>query len=194
MKELLFATHNQHKVDEVRKIMPLQYKVIGLRDIDWKEVIPEPFDTYRDNARAKTLFVFERTGLACFSDDSGLAVDTLNGGPGVYSARYAGPGATSADNIEKLLTELGDAPNRKAQFYSVISYISADGESALFEGIVEGRITHQPEGWGGFGYDPVFIPDGFNKTFGELPEGIKNKISHRAKAMQKFIAFLTHQK
>ena len=190
MREILFASNNDHKVQEVRMLLPHGYSLLGLRDIHWNMEIPEPFDTYEANAKAKTYFVFDRTGLSCFADDSGLEIDALDGRPGVYSARYAGDDRKPGDNIKKVLAELEGKPNRRARFHSVIAYISESREMHLFSGIVEGTITNEQRGTGGFGYDPIFIPDGFDLTFGQLPDVIKNKISHRALAMQHFINFL----
>ena len=190
MKEFLFASQNENKIREVRLLLPDGYSVIGLNDIHWTSEIPEPFHTFEENARAKAMFVFERTGISCFADDSGLIVDALNGRPGVFSARYAGPGRSSMDNIRKLLEELGDNSDRRARFYAVIAYISSDSECKLFEGVVEGKIAFEVRGKRGFGYDPIFIPNGFDHTFGELPDILKNKISHRALAIQKFIQYL----
>ena len=189
-REILFASHNHHKVQEVRMLMPHGYSLLGLSDIQWNMEIPEPFDTYEANAKSKAYFVFDRTGLSCFADDSGLEIDALDGRPGVYSARYAGHDRNPGDNIIKVLAELEGRSDRNARFHSVIAYINANSEMHIFKGIVEGRITHETRGTGGFGYDPIFIPDGFDLTFGQLPEVIKNKISHRALAMQHFIDFL----
>lgn len=189
-KEILFASSNEHKVNEVRKLLPERYSVLSLNDIHWTQDIPEPFETYVENAKAKAYFVFDRTGMSCFADDSGLEVDSLHGRPGVLSARYAGETKNSEDNIEKILAELGNNENRKARFQAVIVFIHDDGQIATFAGTVEGRINFKPVGSGGFGYDPIFIPEGFDETFGQLPESIKNKISHRAIAMQKFVDYL----
>ena len=190
IKEILFASNNQHKVSEIKKLLPDHYRLISLNDIQWKDEIPEPFDTYEANAKAKAYFIFDRTGISCFADDSGLAIDALDGRPGVHSAHYAGVSRSSEANIEKVLNEMRGIENRKARFHAIIAFIPRDGLSQLFTGEVEGRITNAPAGNGGFGYDPIFVPDGFDLTFGELSESIKNQISHRSKAMQKFIAFL----
>jgi XTP/dITP diphosphohydrolase len=193
MRELLFATHNANKIREVRALLPRGFSILGLNDIHWTYDIPEPFHTFEENARAKAMFVFDRTGLSCFADDSGLRVDALNGRPGVFSARYAGPGRSSKDNIVKLLDELGETVNRRARFHAMIAYIEMDGSAQLFEGVVEGRIAYEARGAGGFGYDPVFIPEGFDRTFGELADELKNKISHRALAIHKFIQYIRSQ-
>ena len=191
--EILFASHNVHKVDEIKKLLPAKFTVIGLHDIQFNEVIEEPYDTYEENAIAKASLIFKRTGIRCFADDSGLEVDALEGKPGVLSARYAGQTNNSEENIRKVLNELGDEKNRTASFQSVIAYISGDEHITVFKGKVEGKINYTPLGKGGFGYDPIFIPDGFEETFGQLPETIKNKISHRAKAMEKFVEYLNQQ-
>jgi len=188
-REILFVSHNDHKVTEIRKMLPDHFSLLGLRDIQWSAEIPEPFHTYADNAKAKAYAVFERTGLPCFADDSGLEIDALDGRPGVYSARYSGPNANSKLNIEKVLEELGDTDNRSARFHAAIAFIHAE-ETKIFAGTVEGTITHTPFGDGGFGYDPIFIPEGFDRTFAELPDDLKNMISHRALAMGKFVEYL----
>ncbi len=193
-REILFASNNQHKVEEVRKLIPKGYSLLGLQDIHWTQEIPEPFHTYEDNAKAKAFFVFDKTGLSCFADDSGLEIDALDSRPGVFSARYAGVDRNPGDNIQKILTELEGITNRKARFISCIAFIDDHKQMNVFSGKVEGKISSTPMGTGGFGYDPVFIPDGFDQTFGQLPEEIKNRISHRALAMQQFMSYLTsHQ-
>ena len=189
IREILFATHNAHKAKEVGELLPSGYSLLTLSDINWTEEIPEPFETYEENAKAKAYYIFDRTGIPCFADDSGLAIDALNGRPGVHSARYAGPGRNSKDNIDKVLNELSGIANRSASFYAVIAYVSAS-EIQLFKGIVDGKITEAPIGHSGFGYDPIFIPDGFDETFGEMDDELKNMISHRARAVEKFIAYL----
>ena len=171
-------------------LLPRGVSLLGLMDIQWSIEIPEPFDTYEDNAKAKAYFVFDRTGLSCFADDSGLEIDALDGRPGVFSARYAGAGRNHDDNIRLVLSELEGHDNRRARFHSVIAFLDQQKEIHVFTGTVEGTITHNPIGTGGFGYDPIFIPDGFTQTFGQLPDHLKNKISHRAKAMGKFVQFL----
>lgn len=191
--EILFASHNSHKVNEIKKLLPANYSLIGLNDIHFTEEIPEPYFSFVENAVAKATFIFERTRTKCFADDSGLEVDALGGRPGVFSARYAGTSNDSDANIRKVLSELGDAENRTARFQAVIAYISSVEQINIFTGTVEGKISFSPAGGGGFGYDPIFIPDGFEETFGELTQSIKNKISHRAKAMQKFVEYLGRQ-
>lgn len=171
-------------------MLPAKYSLLGLRDINWSLEIPEPFFTFEDNAKAKVTFIYTHTNRSCFADDSGLEIDALDGKPGVLSARYAGENKNHVDNIEKVLQELGNTSNRKARFHSAIAYMTEQNEINVFTGHVEGRIGYNPAGEGGFGYDPIFIPDGFDLTFAQLSENIKNSISHRAIAMRKFIAYL----
>ena len=189
-QQLLFASSNLHKLDEIRLMLPEGCHLLGLHDTPLTEEIPEPFDSFAANAIAKTSFVYNRTGLPCFADDSGLEIDALEGRPGVFSARYAGEHKSSEDNLRKVLHELEDMPRRTARFIAVIAYQPNEKQSYLFEGKVEGTIGLTPSGTAGFGYDPIFIPSGFHQSFAELPAHIKNRISHRAKAMQKFIHFL----
>lgn len=189
-KEILFASQNHDKVEEVRLLLPLGYSLLSLNDLKWTLDIPEPFDTYEANAKAKAYFVFDRTGLSCFADDSGLEIDALDGRPGVYSARYAGPARSHSENIRKVLSELEGIVNRSARFRAVIAYLNEAKEMIIFAGKVEGSMSHMPLGGGGFGYDPIFIPDGFDQTFGQLPDSVKNRISHRALAMKGFVEYL----
>ncbi|MEO6131028.1 MAG: RdgB/HAM1 family non-canonical purine NTP pyrophosphatase [Saprospiraceae bacterium] len=190
MKRILFASHNDHKVAEIRLMLPQGFSLLSLRDINWTTDIPEPFETYEENAIAKAQLLFNQTGLSCFADDSGLEVEALDGRPGVFSARYAGIERDSQNNIKKLLSELSDVPDRKASFHSVIAYVDDISGIHIFKGKVDGIITKKQFGNGGFGYDPVFIPEGFHQTFGELSELVKNRISHRAIAMKKLVSFL----
>jgi XTP/dITP diphosphohydrolase len=186
MPQLLFATNNTHKLREVREIMGGENLVLSLKDAGLDTEIPETQETIEGNAIQKARFVYERTGINCFADDTGLEIDALEGRPGVYSARYAGEGCTFDDNIEKVLTELKDVENRKACFRCVICLI-LDGREYLFEGRVDGIITKERHGLGGFGYDPVFLPDGQHQTFAEMPPYLKNGISHRGRAMSKMV-------
>ncbi len=190
-RQLLFASSNAHKLEEIRKMMPDGYTLSGLNDLHWTEEIPEPFDTFEANAKAKVSYVFERTGLPSFADDSGLEVDALEGRPGVRSARYAGEHRDNIDNLEKVLAELGNTAQRSARFIAVIAYQVSASEVHSFTGKVEGRIGFAPTGFGGFGYDPIFIPSGFDQSFGVLPADLKNRISHRAIAMNLFMHFLS---
>ena len=191
--ELLFATNNKHKIREISELLDDSFKILGLSDVNITEDIPEDAETLAENALFKAKFVHDRTGMNVFADDTGLEVDALGGAPGVYSARYAGEGRSFDDNINKLLMELRDAENRRARFRTVIALL-LDGSEYFFEGTVEGEIISERRGNGGFGYDPVFLAEGYDRTFAEIPLSEKNKISHRAKAMRKLLEFLTDDK
>ena len=191
--KIVFATNNQHKLDEIKKISKGQLEILSLSDINCHEDIPETGNTLKENALIKARFVKVKFGLDCFADDSGLEVDALNNAPGIYSSRYAGPDCNSEDNMQKLLQDLQGKENRSAQFRTAIALIM-NGEEHYFEGIIKGDIIHQKKGTNGFGYDPIFKPSGYDKTFGELPEEIKNSLSHRAIATKKLVAFLVKQK
>ena len=191
--KIVFATNNKHKLEEIKKISKGQLEILSLSDINCQEDIPETGDTLKENALIKAQFVKERFGLDCFADDTGLEVDALNNAPGIYSSRYAGPKCDPDDNMQKLLDDLKDNESRKAQFRTVIALIF-NGEEHYFEGIIRGEIIQQKEGENGFGYDPIFKPTGYNKTFGELSDEIKNSLSHRAIATKKLVAFLLKQK
>ncbi|MDR2773663.1 MAG: non-canonical purine NTP diphosphatase [Tannerella sp.] len=184
MKTIVFATNNAHKLEEVRAIVSGGINIVSLSEIGCHDDIPETSDTLEGNALQKARHVKEHFGYDCFADDTGLEADALNGEPGVRSARYAGDGHDANANIKKLLRALKDGQNRKARFRTVITLI-LNGQELFFEGIVNGRIITEKRGESGFGYDPVFIPDGFNETFAELGSDIKNKISHRAIATRK---------
>lgn len=186
---LVFATHNENKLKEVKKLLPEFVELISLTDMGCKEEIPETGTTIEENAVIKSRFVYERYHTNCFSDDSGLEVDVLDGKPGVLSARYAGEPKNDQRNIQKLLEALKKENNRKARFKTVISLIM-NGREFLFEGIINGNITNEPIGSGGFGYDPVFIPDGSSKTFAQMDLSEKNKISHRALAIDRLVEFI----
>lgn len=191
--DLIFATNNQHKVDEVRHVIGDRFSIITLKEAGIDIDIPEPHDTLEENATEKSMTVYRLTGKDCFSEDTGLETEALNGEPGVKSARYAGDGRNFQANIDKLLQELNGQPNRKARFRAVISLILS-GKEYRFEGICEGRITEEQKGREGFGYDPVFVPDGSSLTFAEMGMEEKNTYNHRQKAMTKMIQFLnTHQ-
>ena len=188
--KLVFATNNQHKLDEVRQITaPYGIEIVSLADIHCQEEIPETAETLEGNAWQKAHFLQEKYGMDCFADDTGLEVEVLHNAPGVYSARYAGPGHDSEANMEKLLQNLAGEKNRKARFRTVIA-LTIGGKEYTFEGIVSGKITTEKRGEGGFGYDPIFMPDGYDKTFAELGNDVKNQISHRAQAVGKLGAFL----
>ncbi|MFZ2287448.1 MAG: RdgB/HAM1 family non-canonical purine NTP pyrophosphatase [Bacteroidales bacterium] len=191
--ELVFATNNKHKIREISDLLDKDYKILGLADLNITEDIPEDAETLSENALFKARFVHDRTGLNVFADDTGLEVDTLGGAPGVYSARYSGEGRSFDDNINKLLREMEGAEDRSARFRTVIALIF-NGKEYLFEGKVEGVITRDRRGDGGFGYDPVFLAAGYDLTFAEIPLSEKNLISHRARAMRKLLAFLKEKK
>ena len=188
--EILFATHNKHKLSEVTKMLPNNVFLIGLDDINCTTDIPETSDTIAGNALQKANYVKVNFELDCFADDTGLEIDALNEAPGVFSARWAGENCTYQDNIDKTLFEMKGMKNRDARFKTVIALI-LNNETHLFEGIIEGEITEHPIGDSGFGYDPVFKPKGYSQTFAEMPEELKNEISHRAIAVNKLVAFLS---
>ena len=190
MKTLVFATNNKHKLDEVQKIASGSVNIVSLEDIDCQDDIPETSDTLEGNALQKALYIKEHYGFDCFADDTGLEVESLNNAPGVYSARYAGPGHNSEANMNKLLQEMNGIENRKACFRTVIALIF-NGKEYFFEGIVNGQITKEKRGTSGFGYDPIFIPDNYTETFAEMGNDIKNTISHRAEAVKKLSSFLS---
>jgi XTP/dITP diphosphohydrolase len=189
-RKLVFATNNAHKLEEVAAILGEQIELLNLNDIGCHTDIPETAATLEGNALLKSSFIFKNYGLDCFADDTGLEVEALDGAPGVYSARYAGgEGHDSQANMLKLLHDLEGKENRKAQFRTAISLI-LDGKEYLFEGVIKGEIIKEKRGDSGFGYDPIFKPEGYDKTFAELGNDIKNKISHRALAVQKLCEFL----
>ena len=187
--KIVFATNNQHKLSEIRQILGDRVEVLSLQDIGCDVDIPETGKTLEENALQKAQYVFEHYHTDVFADDTGLEVDALNGAPGVYSARYAGEGHDSEANMSKLLKKLSNNDNRKARFRTVIALIQ-QGDVHKFEGIVNGQIIRERRGGEGFGYDPIFQPDGYDKTFAELGLDIKNTISHRARAVAKLCAFL----
>ena len=191
--KLLFATNNPHKLHEIRKITEGKIEILSLSDIDCHEDIPETGTTLEENALIKARFVKRKFGLDCFADDTGLEVDALGGVPGVYSSRYAGEAGNPHDNMQKMLHEMSGKENRKARFRTVIALL-LNGEQYLFEGIVYGKIIEDKRGTTGFGYDPIFVPDGYRQTFAELGDDEKNKISHRAMATQKLVEFLLRDK
>jgi XTP/dITP diphosphohydrolase len=190
--KLIFATNNQHKVEEIQAAIGNQLEVISLKQAGIDIDIPEPHDTLEANASEKSRTIHQLTGQHCFSEDTGLEVEALNGEPGVKSARYAGEDKAFDKNVEKLLSKLGKLENRKARFRTVISLIW-EGKEWLFEGICEGNITREPAGTGGFGYDPVFIPTGGDRTFAQMSMAEKNALSHRKKAADKLVLFLQEQ-
>ena len=187
--ELVFATANKNKVLEVQKVVGQKIKLLSLTDIGCHVEIPETANSFKGNALQKAKFIYDKFKLNCFADDSGLEVSALNNEPGVYSARYAGEPKNDVANTKKLLSSLKGENNRKARFKTVIALI-IDGKTEYFEGVINGQITQNAIGSGGFGYDPVFIPDGYNKTFAQMSLDEKNGISHRALATQKLVQFL----
>lgn len=190
MSTLIFATNNQNKVTEVRSILNKKFNILSLKEAGIDIDIPEPFDTLQDNAREKARVIHEITNQNCFSEDTGLEVEALNGEPGVKSARYAGENRLFEDNIDKLLANLKDQENRKAQFRTVICII-IEGQEKIFDGICKGSIIAARRGSAGFGYDSIFIPDGSSKTFAEMTMEEKNYFSHRKRAIEKLTAFLS---
>lgn len=189
---ICFATNNLHKLEEVRQaVAGSDLTILSLGEIHCKEELPETRDTIADNSLQKAEYVYHHYHVPCFADDTGLEVDALDGAPGVYSARYAGPQRSSEDNIELLLRNLHGNTNRTARFRTVITLIGIGGSQVrLFEGIVEGTITETKRGTSGFGYDPVFMPDGFDRTFAEMSMEEKNTLSHRAMAVSKLVKYL----
>ncbi len=192
MNKIIFSTNNRYKLEEVRQILKKKYEVLGLQDIGFDGDIPETGKTLEENALIKSRFVNEHFKVDCFSDDTGLEIDALGGRPGVYSARYAGEEGIAERNIEKVLAELEGVESRAARFKTIISLI-INKEEYFFEGIVEGRIITERKGREGFGYDPIFVPDGYNQTFAEMAVDQKNEISHRGKAVDKLAKFLNSQ-
>lgn len=191
--KLIFATNNQHKINELKAFLGKELEVFSLKESGINIEMPEPHDTLEENASEKSKTIFNLTGKDCFSEDTGLEIDALNGAPGVISARYAGERRSFKDNIDKVLKELRGNSNRRARFRAVISLI-INGKETQFEGICEGEIITEEKGSEGFGYDPIFIPQGSNKTFAEMTVQEKNKYNHRIKAAEKLVAFLQTRK
>ena len=190
MMTLVFASHNKNKIAEIKAMLPKSIRLLGLDDIGCDDDIPETADTIEGNAMLKANYVTQKFGYDCFADDTGLEVDALNGAPGVYSARYAGQQKNANDNMDKLLRELTGKPSRDAQFKTVIA-LNINGVQTLFTGIVRGAITTEKHGSQGFGYDPIFKPHGFSKTFAQFTMAEKAAESHRGKAVQKLVDFLS---
>jgi XTP/dITP diphosphohydrolase len=190
-KTLVFATNNNHKLIEVKQLLP-DYKIISLKEINCFDDIPETENTLQGNAVLKANYITEKFGYNCFADDTGLEVEALNNEPGVFSARYAGMDNNSEKNIEKLLTNLSNKKNRKAQFRTVVA-LNLNGKQYLFEGVCKGTILENKQGESGFGYDPIFKPSGYEKSFAEMSLDEKGKISHRGKAIKKLIDFLNNK-
>ena len=190
---IVFVTNNKNKLFEIRSLISKKYNVKSLKDIDFHDEIDETEATLEGNALLKARHIYSKFGLNCFADDTGLEIEALNGAPGVYSARYAGPECIADDNIEKVLSELKMVKNRSAKFITVIALI-INGEEFIFEGICKGIITKERIGNDGFGYDPIFLPDGSNHTFAQMDNIEKGKISHRGIAVMKLLSFLSKKK
>ncbi len=190
--KLCFATNNLHKIQEVQAVVGNSIQLVSLKEIGCLEELPEEQNTIEGNSVQKAQYVFDKYGVPCFADDSGLEVDALNGEPGVYSAMYAGPQRSHADNIEKLLTNLTGITNRKANFKTVITFVDAQAQQIQFVGILYGTILNEQRGSNGFGYDPVFLPDEFSKSLAEMEMEEKNGISHRFIAVKKLVAYLSN--
>jgi len=187
--KLIFATNNLHKFREIREITGKNIHLLSLKDIGFSEDIPEDFDSLEENAAQKAFYIYSRFHIDCFSDDTGLEIEALNNEPGVFSARYAGEQCSFEDNIKKVLSNLEGIENRKARFRTVIALVM-QGNLTLFSGGINGTITQEKRGNQGFGYDPVFVPDGFEKTFAEMSPAEKNSISHRTVAIDKLVKYL----
>ena len=190
--KLVFATNNKHKLEEVRAILGNRIEVLSLNDINCHDDIPETADTLEGNALIKARYIHDKFGVDCFADDTGLEVESLNGEPGVYSARYAGEECNPEANMYKLLQNLTGKNNRNAQFRTVIALI-IQGEEKLFNGIVKGTISNEKMGNAGFGYDPIFIPEGFSESFAQMTSDMKNSISHRYRATEELSKYLKQQ-
>lgn len=190
--QLVFASNNKNKIKEIQQLLPATIQLLSLEEIGCHEEIPETADTIEGNAILKANYVTQKYGFDCFADDTGLEVEVLHGAPGVYSARYAGEQKDSNDNMDKLLNDLSGKLNRNAQFKTVIT-LNKNGKQQLFTGIAKGIITEEKSGDKGFGYDPIFKPEGYQETFAQLSFEIKNKISHRGKATQQLIAYLINK-
>lgn len=192
--KICFASHNQNKLNEIGQMLPEGWELVGLDAIGITEDIPEPGATIEENSLLKAQYVWERKGIPVFADDTGLEVASLNGEPGVFSARYAGPQRDANDNMDLLLQRLDTKTDRSAAFKTVITYIDGKGTQHAFEGRVEGKIITEKRGAKGFGYDPIFVPDGYEVTFAEMDSQEKNRISHRARAFEHFLRFLKELK
>ena len=190
--KLIFASNNENKIKEVKAKLS-SFNIIGLKAFGIEEDIPETAKTIEGNASIKSTYIYKNYNIDCFSDDTGLEIEALNGEPGVYSARYAGEEKNADKNMELVLQKLKDSPNRKARFKTVVS-LFLDGKEHIFTGIVNGIIIEEKRGAKGFGYDPIFVPDGYSQTFAELPLEEKNKISHRALAVDQLVEFLSNKK
>ena len=192
MRKLVFATNNEHKLRELREILNGEFELLSLKDIGCNEEIPETGTTLEVNASQKSHYIWEKYGIDAFADDTGLEIESLNNEPGVYSARYAGEARSAEDNMQKVLDKMKNTSNRKARFRCVFSLIM-NGKETQFEGNVDGVILYEKEGEKGFGYDPIFLPEGFNHSFASLSPAEKNSISHRGRAVQKLVEYLKKQ-
>lgn len=186
--KLVFASSNSHKINEIKKLLPENIELLGLNDIECFDEIPETAETIEGNAILKADYITQKYGYNCFADDSGIEINALGGKPGVYSARYAGEPRDDNKNIDKVLAELENQSDRRANFKTVIC-LNLNGHQYLFTGIIDGNITQEPKGSNGFGYDPIFVPDGYDETFAQMAFEEKNQISHRAKAVMQMIDF-----
>ena len=193
MKKLVFATGNSHKLQEVQGLFNEGFALSCLKDVNITEDIPETADNLVDNALQKAWYVYNKCGIPCFADDTGLEVEALDGAPGVYSARYAGEEKDSMKNMLLLLENMNGKENRNARFRTIIAYIDENAEQHIFEGEIRGTIIEDMAGTNGFGYDPIFVPEGYDKTFAELSSEVKNTISHRARAMEKFLSYINNK-
>ena len=193
MKKLVFATGNSHKLQEVQSLLKEGFALSCLKDVNITEDIPETADNLVDNALQKAWYVYNKCGIPCFADDTGLEVEALDGAPGVYSARYAGEEKDSMKNMLLLLQNMNGKENRNARFRTIIAYIDENSKEHIFEGEIRGTIIENMAGTNGFGYDPIFVPEGYDKTFAELSSEIKNTISHRARAMEKFLSYINNK-
>lgn len=191
--KICFATNNPNKLSEIQQILGDRFQILSLKDIGCHDEIPEPHETLEENSAEKAEYIYGRYRIPVFADDTGLEISALNGAPGVYSARYGGPERSAELNMAKVLTGLEGVSDRSARFRTIMTYIDNTG-SFQFEGIVEGQIIDEKRGAGGFGYDPIFIPAGYDLTFGELPASEKNKVSHRVRSLAKLVEFLKSRK
>lgn len=193
MRNLVFATGNSHKLQEVQGLFKEGFALSCLKDVNITEEIPETADNLVDNALQKAWYVYNKCGIPCFADDTGLEVEALGGAPGVYSARYAGEQKDSKLNMLLLLKNMTGKTNRNARFRTIIAYIDENAQEHIFEGEIRGKIIENMVGENGFGYDPIFVPEGYEQTFAELSSEIKNTISHRARAMEKFLSYINNK-
>ena len=189
MRKLVFATNNDHKLMELKQILPSEFELLSLNDIGCSEDIPETGTTLEVNAAQKSFYIWDKYGINCFADDTGLEIEALGNEPGVYSARYAGKDKSASANMLKVLEQMENETNRKARFRCVISLV-IDGQENQFEGIVDGKMLRKKQGEAGFGYDPIFMPDGYNQSFAEMSADDKNQISHRGRAVMKLVDYL----